>query len=137
MFIRSFMVAFGAEEEFKIREDSQIVFPQKRPFFGTPFHPSEIHQYLNIPQNRFFFELDRPSRDMVSIFLRSMTRDKAHPGQQGWAFFRLALRLAKTCQAQTNNELSTAKIDIFRGRRNVTGQSPLLPNVQRTFLRKN
>ena len=47
----------------------------------------------------------------------------------GAGLFRFSPRLAKTCQAQTNNELSTAKIDIFRGWRNVTGQSPLPPNV--------
>ena len=82
------LVAFGAEEEFEIREDPQIDFsPKKLPFVWIPFHPSVKRQYLNIPKNRFFFELDRASRDMVLIFPRSMTCD---PGQQGWAFLRFA-----------------------------------------------
>ena len=41
----------------------------------------------------------------------------------------------KTCQAQANNNrLLNAKIDIFRGQRNITGQNALFPNVYRMFL---
>ena len=57
------------------------------------------------------------------------------PCPTGWAYFKALLRLTKTCQAQTNNnKLSTAKIDIFRGQRNITGQNALFPNIYRTFL---
>ena len=46
--------------------------------------------------------------------------------------YRVQRRHAKL--KPTNNNLSTAKIDIFRGQRNITGQNALFPNVYRTFL---
>ena len=46
------------------------------------------------------------------------------PCPRGWAYFRVPSCSTETCQAQTNNKLSAAKIDIFRGQRNVPGKTP-------------
>ena len=59
VFIRSFTVTFGVEEEFKIRDDWQIcsfrVDSQETSFLGIPSHPSEKSQHLKIPKHDFSF----------------------------------------------------------------------------------
>ena len=54
--------------------------------------------------------------DWVGLFdicFRSSEMTNPPPCPRGWAYFRVPSRSMKTCQAQTNNKLSSAKIDIF------------------------
>ena len=58
------------------------------------------------------------------------------PCPTGWAYFKALSSSTKTCQAQINNKLSTAKIDIFQGSEKHHRTKSPVPNVCRTFLRK-
>ena len=54
--------------------------------------------------------------DWVGLFetcFRSSKMTDPRPCPTGWAYFKALSRSTKTCQAQINNKLSTAKIDIF------------------------
>ena len=54
--------------------------------------------------------------DWVGLFeicFRSSKMTDPRPCPTGWAYFKALSRSTKTYQAQTNNKLSTAKIDIF------------------------
>ena len=72
---------------------------------------------------------------LFEICFRFSKMTDPRPCTTGWAYFKALSRSTKTCQAQINNKLSTAKIDILRGQRNITGQNALFPNVYRTFLK--
>ena len=100
------------------------------------WHPTVKRQYPKSPPPKKkkidFFS------DWVGLFkicFRSSKMTDPRPCPTGRAYFKALWRSAKTCQALTNNnKLSTAKIDIFRGQRNITGQNTFFPNVYRTFL---
>ena len=47
------------------------------------------------------------------ICFRYSKMTEPQPCPTGWAYFKALSRSTKTCQAQINNKLSTAKIDIF------------------------
>ena len=57
----------------------------------------------------------RNDSDWVGLFeicFRSSEMTDPRPCPRGWAYFRVPSRSTKTCQPQTNNKLSAAKIDI-------------------------
>ena len=80
---------------------------------------------IPLPQKkiRFLFRLG----SIFEICFRSSKMTGSRPCPTGWAYFYAKLK-------PSNNKLSTAKIDIFRGQRNITGQNALFRNVYRTFL---
>ena len=97
----------------EMREDLQIDFSQQTffgCFFGTlPWNVS-IQNSPPPPKKIDFFS------DWVGLFeicFRSSKMIDPRPCPTGWAYFKALSRSTKTCQAQTNKKLSTAKIDIF------------------------
>ena len=61
--------------------------------------------------------------DLFEICFRSSEMTDSLPCPRGWAYFRVLSCSTEACQAQRNNKLSTATIDIFRGQRNITGKN--------------
>ena len=119
-----------------MREDLQIGFSWET-FFGRFFGtlPRNVSiQNPPPPQKKVDFFPDWVG--LFEICFQSSKMTDPRPCPTGWTYFRALSRSTKTCQAPTNNKLSTAKIDILRGQRNITGQNTPSPNVYRTFLRK-
>ena len=80
-------------------------------FFGRVFGTLPRNVSIQNPplqKNRFLFGLGRPIRNMLSIF----QDDRYTILSNRMAYFRALSRSTKACQAQTNNKLSTAKINI-------------------------
>ena len=103
----------------EIREDLQI-----------DFFPRKVSM-KNPPKNRFLLV------GLFEIYFRSSEMTDPRPCPRGWAYFRVPSRSTKTWQAQTNSIfISAAKIDIFGGQKNITGQNTPSPNVYRTLLKK-
>ena len=82
----------------------------------------------------YFFSVWEDLFEICSSGSSDMTDPRPCP--PAWAYFRIPSRSTKTCQAQTNNKLLAAKIGIFTGQRNITGQNTPSPNVYRMFLGK-
>ena len=116
------------------REDLQIDF-SRATFFG---------RFLGtLPRNVSIQNSPSPSpppkkknidffSDWVGLFeicFRSSEMTDPRPCPRRWLYFRVPSPSTKTRQAQTNNKLSAAKRDTFRGQRNITGH-------HRTFLGK-
>ena len=81
----------------EMREDLQIDFFPRNVLWTFLWDPNEKRQYPKSPS---------PQKvNFISDWV----------GLTGWACFRALLRSMKTCQAQTNNKLSTEKIDISQG----------------------
>ena len=77
--------------------------------------PTLKRQYLKSPPPRKKKKIDFFS-DWVGHFdicFRYSKMTEPRPCPTGWAYFKALSRSTKTCQAQINNKLSTAKIDIF------------------------
>ena len=64
------MTGLNLNKMASLREDSQIDFSRETSFgriFETPSRPSEKRQYLKIPENRFLFQIENSSFDIISI----------------------------------------------------------------------
>ena len=83
-------------------------FPEKRSLDVSlgPYQETSVSK--SPPKNRFLFGLGRPISNMLSIF----QDDRSATLSNRMGLFRDLSRSTKTCQAQTNNKVSTAKIDI-------------------------
>ena len=112
-------------------------FPEKRSLdvsLGLCRETSVSKIPLPPPKKKVDFFPDRVR--LFEICFRSSKMTDPRPCPTGWSYFRALSRSTKTCQAQTYNYLPTAKIDILKGQRNITGQNTPSPNVYRTFLGK-
>ena len=93
-------------------EDLQIDFSQET-FFDVslgPYRETSVSK-IPLPQRKIDFFSDWVH--LFEICFRSSKMTDPRPCPTGWTYFRALSRSTKTCQAQTNNKLSTAKIDIF------------------------
>ena len=96
-----------------MREDLQVDFSRETffgRFFGTLPRNASIQNSPSPLQKIDFFS------DWVGLFemcFRSFEMIDPRPCPRGWAYFRVSSCSTETCQTQTNNKLSAAKIDIF------------------------
>ena len=98
----------------EMREDLQINFSRKNVLWKFLWDPTEKRQYSKSPpppKKKIDFVTDWVG--LSEICFRSSEVTDPRPCSRGWAYFRVPSRSTKTCQAQTNNKLSAAKIDIF------------------------
>ena len=85
-------------------------FPEKRSLDVSlgPYRETSVSR-IPLSKKIDFFS------DWVGLFeicFRPFKMTDPRPCPTGWAYFRALSRSTKTCQAQTNSKLSTAKIDI-------------------------
>ena len=98
-------------------------FPEKRSLdiFETLLRNVSIQNSPPLPKKLI------PFLDWVGLFeicFRSSEMTDPRPCPREWVYFRVPSCSTETCQVQTNNKLSAAKIDIFRGQRNITRKTP-------------
>ena len=86
-----------------------------------PYRETSVSKISSPPKKRIDFFSDWVGLFEICFRSSEMTDPRTCP--RGWAYFRVPSCSMKTCQPQTNNKLSAAKIDIFRGQRNITGKS--------------
>ena len=116
----------------EMREDLQIDFFSRNVLSMFLWDPTETRN-VSIQNSHSFPPLQKKIdffSDWVGLFeicFRSSEMTDPRPCPRGWAYFRVPSCSTETCQAQTNNKLSAAKIDIFRGQRNITGKNTALP----------
>ena len=113
-------------------------FPEKRSL-DVSLRPYRETSTFKIPPPPPPRQKKRKSISLVGLFeiyVRSSEMTDPRPCPRGWAYFRVASGSRKTCQAQTNNKLSAAKIDIFRGQRNIKAHPPPQASMER-FSGKN
>ena len=102
----------------EIREDLQIdFFPRNVSIQNSPPLPPPP------PPSKKEIDFFSDWVGLLEICFRSSEVTDPRPCPRGWAYFRVPSCSTETCQAQTNNKLSAAKIDIFRGQRNITGRN--------------
>ena len=95
----------------EMREDFQVDFSPRNSLWKFLWDSPEKRQY---PKSPFPKKFDSFS-DWVGLFeicFRSSKMTGSRPCPTGWDYCRALSRSTKTCQAQTNNKLSTEKIDI-------------------------
>ena len=106
----------------EMREDLQIIFFPRNVFWEFLWDPTNGSIQNSPPPKKINFFSDWVG--LFEICFRSSEMTDPRPCPRGWVYFRVLLCSTETCQAQTNNKLTAAKIDIFRGQRNVTGKTP-------------
>ena len=94
----------------EMREDLQIDFFPRNVLWTFLWDPTDKRQYPKSPSKKIDIFWDWVG--LFEIYFRSSKMTDPRPCPTGWAYFRALSRSTKTCQAQTNNKLSTAKIDI-------------------------
>ena len=98
----------------RMREDLQIDFFPRNVLWMFLWDRTVKRQYPNPPtpppQKSIDFFLDWVG--LLEICFRSSKMADLRPCRTGWAYFRALSRSMKTWQAQTNNKLTTAEIDI-------------------------
>ena len=98
----------------EMREGLQIDFSQET-FFGCFFGTLPWNVSIQNPppkkKKKIDFCLDWVGQFDICFRYSKMTEPRPCP--TGWAYFKALSRSTKTCQAQINNKLSTAKIDTF------------------------
>ena len=122
----------------EMREDLKIDFSRETffgRFFGTLPRTSVFKIPLPLPPPKIDFFSDWVGLFETCFRSSKMTDPRSCP--RGWAYFRVPSRSTKTCQAETNNKSSAAKIDIFQGSEKHNRTKHPSPNVNRTFLGKN
>ena len=90
------------------------IFPEKRSLdvsLGPSPSLSRNVSIQNPPPKKIDFFSDWVG--LFKICFRSSDMTDPQPRPRGWTYYRVPLRSMKICQVQTNNKLSTAKIDIF------------------------
>ena len=93
----------------EMREDLHIDFSRETffgRFFGTLPRNVSIQNPPPPPKKKIDFCSDWEG--LFEMCFRSSKMTDPRPCPTGWAYFRALLRSTKTCQAQTNNKLSTA-----------------------------
>ena len=106
----------------EMRKDLQIDFFPRNVLWTFLWDPTEKHKYPKSPPKKIDFFSDWVG--LFEICFRSSEMTDPRPCPRGWAYLRVPSCSKETCQAQTNNKLSAANIDIFRGQRNITGKAP-------------
>ena len=87
--------------------------------------PTERRQYPKFPSQKKLISF-RTGSAYFEICFRSSEMTDPRPCPRGWAYFRVPSCSMETYQAPSSNkqQLPAAKIDIFRGQRNITGKTP-------------
>ena len=109
----------------EMRKNLEIDFFPRNVLWTFLWDPTEKRQYPKFPSlpppPKKKFDVFADWVGLFEIYFRSSEMTDPRPCPRGWAYFRAPSCSTVTCQAQANNKLSAAKIDIFRGQRNITG----------------